>query len=177
MAIALIIVLLCIMLCVMVYVIASLITYILKKEKYYLNLIVDERKFHKSELALLRNALTNDFLMKAELLEMNKDPKIAIPLRKVDVLQIPVENPLIMRAHFRGLRPDFANFEMKTMKSETIEGQYDIMPFVLRNPRNREQVKESIAKKLAEYLIEKDLIESAIDERNMIIRFRINVLT
>lgn len=176
MAIALIIVLLCVMLGVMVYVIASLVSYILKKEKYYLNQIADERRFHKGELALLRNAMTNDFLMKAELLEMNKDPKIAIPLSKVDLVRIPIENPLIVRAHFRDVRPDSVSFEMRTLKEERFEGSLNVSPTVLRQPQSKEHFYSAIADKVAEYLIKHRLIEWEIDQRNMLINFRINVL-
>ncbi len=176
MAIALIIVLLGVMLGVMVFVIGSLVSFILKKEKYYLELIKDERKFHKGELALLRNAMTNDFLMKAELLEMNKDPKIAIPLRKVDVVQIPIENPLVMRAHFRDLRPDSVSFEMRTLKEKTLEGSLKAWPTFLHRLQSKEHLYSTIADKVAEFLIKHRLIECEVDERNMVINFRINVL-
>ncbi|MER0439618.1 hypothetical protein [Emticicia sp. W12TSBA100-4] len=176
MIIALIVILLCIMLDVMVYVIGSLVSLILKKHKYYLEQIKDERKFHKAELALLRNAMTNDFLMKAELLEMNKDPKIAIPLSKVDVVKIPIENPLVMRAYFRDLRPDSVSFYERTLRGETLEGSLQVSPTVLRQPKSKEHFYSAVADKVAEFLIKHRLIEWAIDERNMVINFRINVL-
>lgn len=187
MAIVIILILLCIMVGVMVYIIGSLVKFIVSlntmhknevdslNESHHLNKTKLLRTFH-DEKNELRTQLTNDFLMKAELMEMHKDPKNAIPLTKVDLVHIPVENDFLM-GYDNFKRPDCASFQLKTMKSETIEGEYALFPFVLRNVRTREQVKETIAKKVAQYLIEKDLIESAIDERNMIIRFRMNILT
>lgn len=187
MAIALIIVLLCVMLVVMVYVLASLVKFVVLlgvRHKNEVDLLNESHHANKIKLLKtfddekkeLRIQLTSDFLMKAELMEMHKDPKIAIPLRKINVVQIPVENDFLM-GYDNFVRPDAVmSFQMKTMKNREIHGDYKMEPFVLRNIRFREQLKDALAKEVAKYLIKHDLIESAIDERNMMINFRMNIL-
>lgn len=185
MAIALIIVLLCIMLGVMVYVIASLVKFVVllgvrhKNEVETLKQIHDSKvielmKKYDAEKERIVNHLTNDFLIKTELWEENKDPKLVLNFSKQTLLEMPVESDVVSRNWLHN-RTDSVTFNVRRFKSEWIDGDYEFAPYYLSDPQKKGQVLVAIAEKLAEYLIKERIIETVIDERFMRMAFRINV--